>query len=62
MSKFHDKWDKLMTRSEMTTFENISEFVLQSGPEDCLVKCRVTRNNKGIDRGKEFYASPIGQS
>ena len=51
-----------MTRCEMTTFGNLSEFVLEPGPEDCLVRCRVTRNNKGIDRGKDFYASNIGQS
>jgi len=40
-----------MTESEMSIYENLSEFVLEPGPEDCLVKCRITRNNKGIDRG-----------
>ena len=61
MTKFRAKWEKLMTRSEMATFENLSEFVLEPGPEDCLVRCRVTRNNKEIDRVKDFYASPVGQ-
>jgi len=35
----------------MSSLENLSEFVLEPGPEDCLVRCRVTRNNKGIDKG-----------
>ena len=48
-----------MTVSEMSIYENLSEFVFEPGPEDCLVKCRITRNNKGIDRGKNFYASEI---
>ena len=39
--------------SAMSSLENLSEFVLEPGPEDCLVRCRVTRNNKGIDKGKE---------
>ena len=39
----------------MSSIENLSEFVLEPGPEDCLVRCRVTRNSKGIDKG-EVYA------
>ena len=38
--------------SAMSSVENLSEFVLEPGPEDCLVRCRVTRNNKGIDKGR----------
>ena len=41
----------------MATFDNISEFVLEPGPEDCLVRCRVTRNSKGIDKGKKLSSS-----
>ena len=43
----------LTTQSAMSSLENLSEFVLEPGPEDCLVRCRVTRNNKGIDRGRK---------
>lgn len=30
--------------------DNLSEFVLETGPSDSLVRCRITRNTKGIDR------------
>ena len=36
--------------------ENLREFVVEPGPEDYLVHCRITRNNKGIDHGRiPFY-------
>ena len=36
----------------MSLFGDSSEFVLEPGPEDCLVKCTVTRSSKGIDKGR----------
>jgi len=30
--------------------DNLGEFVLETGPRECLVRCRVTRNSRGIDR------------
>ena len=36
--------------------ENLREFVVEPGPEDYLVHCRITRNNRGIDHGRiHFY-------
>ena len=46
-----ESW-KCQSRCRMSSLENLSEFVLEPGPEDCLVRCRVTRNNKGIDKGR----------
>ena len=31
--------------------ENLTEFVVEPGPQDYLVHCRITRNNKGLDHG-----------
>ena len=31
---------------------NLSKFVLEAGPEECSVKCRITRNCKGLDKGR----------
>jgi len=31
--------------------DHLQKFVLEPGPEDCPVKCRITRNCKGIDKG-----------
>lgn len=30
--------------------DNLKEFVLETGPRDYLVRCRITRNNRGVDR------------
>merc|ERR1712018_640068 len=35
----------------MTGAHNLNKFVLEPGPEDCPVKCRITRNCKGLDKG-----------
>ena len=32
--------------------ENLSEFVYETVPEGTIVKCRITRNRKGMDKGK----------
>ena len=31
--------------------DSLTEFVLQPGPEDAAVQCRITRNSLGIDKG-----------
>jgi len=31
--------------------DQLTKFVLEPGPEECSVKCRITRNCKGIDKG-----------
>ena len=41
---------------KMSLFGDSSEFVLEPGPEDCLVKCTVTRSSKGIDKGKLYLS------
>ena len=38
-------------RRDMTGASNLNKFVLEAGPEDCIVKCRITRNCKGLDKG-----------
>lgn len=35
----------------MIEVENLEEFVLQPAPQGVTVKCRVTRDKKGMDRG-----------
>ena len=37
---------------DVKMIDNLSEFVLEAGPEDYLVRCRVTRCNRGLDRGE----------
>ena len=39
--------------------ENLSEFVLESVPEGALVRCRVTRSRKGVDRGIREHRNRI---
>ena len=34
--------------------ENLSDFVYDTVPEGTIVKCRITRNRKGVDKGKEI--------
>jgi len=31
--------------------DNLSQFVMETGPQDRMVQCRLTRNNRGIDKG-----------
>ena len=33
--------------------DNLDQFVLEPSPQGCVVKCRITRDRKGMDRGKE---------
>ena len=40
--------DKVVT--EM--MENLDAFVLEPAPQGALVKCRITRDRKGMDRGR----------
>ena len=42
-----DETDKAVT--EM--MENLDSFVLEPAPQGALVKCRITRDRKGMDRG-----------
>ena len=42
-----DENDKAVT--EM--MENLDSFVLEPAPQGALVKCRITRDRKGMDRG-----------
>ena len=37
---------------QMTSTNNLNKFVLEAGPEDCVVRCRITRNCKGLDKGE----------
>ena len=37
---------------DMSGPNNLSKFVLEAGPEECSVKCRITRNCKGLDKGR----------
>lgn len=37
--------------SPVIEVENLEEFVLQPAPQGVTVKCRVTRDKKGMDRG-----------
>ena len=41
--------------SEM--MENLDAFVLDPAPQGALVKCRITRDRKGMDRGEYKLAS-----
>ena len=31
--------------------DNLDAFVLEPSPQGCVVKCRITRDRKGMDRG-----------
>ena len=41
----------LLDTKVMSGANNLNKFVLEAGPEDCIVKCRITRNCKGLDKG-----------
>ena len=32
--------------------DNLDAFVIEPTPQGCVVKCRITRDRKGMDRGK----------
>ena len=46
-------------RRDMTGASNLNKFVLEAGPEDCIVKCRITRNCKGLDKGGWVGGMPV---
>ena len=35
-----------------TMLDNLDSFVIEPSPQGCVVKCRITRDRKGMDRGK----------
>ena len=35
-----------------TMLDNLDAFVLEPAPQGCVVKCRITRDRKGMDRGE----------
>ena len=37
--------------------DNLDAFVLEPSPQGCVVKCRITRDRKGMDRGKNIKKS-----
>ncbi|CAI5777488.1 Tubby-like protein [Podarcis lilfordi] len=39
------------TENEIIEVDNLEEFVLQPAPQGVTIKCRVTRDKKGMDRG-----------
>ena len=43
------------TLAEM--MDNLDAFVLEPSPQGCVVKCRITRDRKGMDRGKNIKKS-----
>ena len=38
-----------------TMLDNLDQFVLEPSPQGCIVKCRITRDRKGMDRGNFLY-------
>ncbi len=38
--------------------DNLDEFVLEPAPQDVVVKCRITRDRKGMDRGEFSPVTP----
>lgn len=39
--------------------DNLDQFVLEPSPQGCVVKCRITRDRKGMDRGKHQKMAPL---
>ena len=35
--------------------DNLDAFVLEPSPQGCVVKCRITRDRKGMDRGMHTW-------
>lgn len=35
--------------------DNLDAFVLEPAPQGAVVKCRITRDRKGMDRGELYY-------
>ena len=44
----------LLDTKVMSGANNLNKFVLEAGPDDCIVKCRITRNCKGLDKGRSW--------
>ena len=42
--------------------DQLTKFVLEPGPEECSVKCRITRNCRGIDKGDASEYDEIGST
>ena len=38
--------------------DNLDQFVVEPSPQGCVVKCRITRDRKGMDRGKKTFFRP----
>ena len=38
--------------------ENLDDFVLEPAPQGTIVKCRITRDRKGMDRGRRRRSKP----
>ena len=36
--------------------DNLDQFVVEPSPQGCVVKCRITRDRKGMDRGKKTFS------
>ena len=39
--------------------DNLDAFVLEPSPQGCVVKCRITRDRKGMDRGVIYFSLRI---
>lgn len=37
-----------------TMLDNLDQFVVEPSPQGCIVKCRITRDRKGMDRGSKL--------
>ena len=40
--------------------DNLDQFVVEPSPQGCVVKCRITRDRKGMDRGKKTFFFVLG--
>jgi len=38
-------------KDEVKKMENLDQFVMETAPQDYLVHCRITRHNRGLDKG-----------
>ena len=50
-----------MWLGDMSLFGNSSQFVLEPGPEDSLVKCQITRSSKGLDKGMRTLGCKLSE-
>ena len=51
MSDDDDLGEGAMARDITPDIENLDDFVLMPAPQGQVVKCRITRDKKGVDRG-----------